>query len=119
MEQADGLMGTVAGKDRFLLRSPRPALKLVGDKARHIKSGVLQQFLADADRGGQLMRTQGDLIEGHIALGDLLLFLDPGGGAVTGDQRDLPVARFGGDHVHQAAHDVLFLERFHQLMLVR
>ena len=117
VQKADGLVGAVAADNSLFLGCPGAALEFVGDEGRHVESGILQQFLADADGGGQLVGAQGNLAKGHVALGNLRFFFDPGSAAVVGDQRNLPVAGRGGDHMHQAAHDVLFLEGLHQLVL--
>ena len=45
------------------------------------------------------MGTQGDHAEGVIALGDQALLFNPGGGTVTGHQRNAAVTVLGADCV--------------------
>ena len=63
------------------------------------------------------MSAQGDLVERHVALGDLRLFLDPARAAIVGHQRNFAVAGGGADDVDEAAHDVLLLQSLDQLVL--
>ena len=116
VQQADGLVGAVACQDRFLLCGTGAALEFVSDEAGQVKGGVVQQLLGDADGRRQLVSAQGDLVERHIALGDLRFLLDPARGAVVGHQRDLTVAGRGADDVDEATHDVLILQRLDELI---
>ena len=64
------------------------------------------------------MRTQRDLAEGIIALGNGTLLIDPAGRAMRGDKRDLPVAGGGANHLAQGAQLVLVLQSLNQRAFV-
>ena len=119
MEQADGLVRAVTGDDGLFLSGAGAADELLRDVSRDVEGGVVEQLTADADHGGKLVRGQGHLAEGVVGLGDGLLLVDPGTGAVRGHDGDLVLTGAGLDDVHQAAHDVLFHEAVDELTVVR
>ena len=117
VQQAGGLVRTVARKNGFFLGGAHAAGELAGDIGRHIEGAVVEQLLGDADHAAHLVGAQGDLTESVVALGNSGFLLDPGGRALAGHQRDLAIAGGGGDLMHQPAHDVFLFQSLDQLML--
>ena len=109
---------TVAGKERLFLGSADAAGKLAGDVGRQIEYGIVEQFLRHLDHRGELVRADGDLTEGIVALGVGGLLVNPRSRALGGDDGNLAVAGRRMDHMGKLTEDVLFLQRLDECALV-
>ena len=100
-----------------------PKRLLKGATPRLIDEWQLAPKLWDAirfevDHRGELVRADGDLTEGIVALGIGGFLVDPRSCALGSHHGDLAVAGRGVDHMGKLPEDVLFLQRFDERALV-
>ena len=116
-EQAQGLTHTSAVEEGILLGIGQRLAELLDDVAFQIESAVIEQLLGHLDGNVQLVGIQQDLGEGGIGELERTAFLDPCGGRLGGRDIDL-VLTGSGDHMAQAAHDVLLRQGLNQAAVI-
>ena len=120
-EDTGGLAAAIPGKEGFLLLGANAARKLGRDIGGQVKYTVIEQLIRYLQESTQLVRRQGGLTEHLIALGEGILLIQPGGGAMAGYDGNFTVAAGGLDNLGQAAEHIFLLQSLHQgsLKLVR
>ena len=116
-EQAQGLTDAGAVEEGILLGIGQRLAELLDDVAFQIESAVIEQLLGHLDGNVQLVGIQQDLGEGGIGELERTAFLDPCGGRLGGRDIDL-VLTGSGDHMAQAAHDVLLRQGLNQAAVI-
>ena len=92
--------------------------KLTGDVAFQVKDAVVQEFLRNLDHRPQLVRPDGYLAEGIIALGVSAFLINPGGSSLGRHHGDLAVSAGSLDHPGKLAEYILLFQCFHQGALI-
>ena len=98
----------------FFLRTDTTG-KFTGDIAFQVESAVVQEFFRHTDSRPQLVRSDGLLAEGILAVRVEAVLFHPGRFAMTRHDGNLAVAA-GMDDRGQAAEEVLFLELIDELV---
>ena len=115
-EHASRLVLPVACEESFFFLRADTASKFAGDIAFQIEDAVIQEFFRYTDSRTQLVRPDGLLAEGILAVRIESILFHPGRFAMSRHNGNLAVAAGMNDR-RQAAEEVLFLELVDELML--
>ncbi len=113
-KHAGRLILAVAHDERVFFLGTDAAGKLGGDIAFEIEHAVVDELLGNLDGGAQLVRADGNLTEGVIALRIQTALVHPCCLAVTGDDGNLALAAGGLDDRGEGAEKVLVLQRLNE-----
>ena len=114
VEDAGGLALAVTGDEGFLFGGTDATGEFGGQVGLDVEGGIVEEFLADLEEGAELVGRQGQLDELRVGLGVGAAFVEPGRGAVCGDDGDLAVLGSGLDDAGQWADDVLVGHGLHE-----
>ena len=114
-ENAGRLVLSVAYQEGFFFLRTDTTGKFTGDIAFQVESAVVQQFFRHTDSRAQLVRPDGLLAEGILAVRVEAVLFHPGRFAMTRHDGNLAVTA-GMDDRRQTAEEVLFLKLVDELV---